>query len=117
LACTLRIGSERASLGELEVNLGIVGTDSARRLGRLLGPAVSADLLLTGRTVEAGEARRLGLLADVLPSEAFRDHVWQWCERITRNQPTTVFAAKRAVLDELYVTRDEALTIGNSIRM
>ena len=93
LACTLRIGSERANIGQLEVNVGLVGTDSAQRLARLVGAAVSAELLLTGRTVEADEARRLGLLNDVLPTKMFHDHVAQWCERITQNPPPTIFAA------------------------
>jgi enoyl-CoA hydratase/carnithine racemase len=116
LACTLRIGSERAQVGQLEANIGIVGADSARRLARLLGPAASAELLLTGRIVEAEEARRIGLLSDVLPTERFHDHVREWCERITRNSPAAVFAAKRAVIDEFWVTRDEVLTVGDSTR-
>ena len=74
LACTLRIGSERANFGELEVNVGIVGADSAQRLTRLVGPAVTAELLLTGRIVESDEARRIGLLNDVLSTERFPDH-------------------------------------------
>jgi enoyl-CoA hydratase/carnithine racemase len=115
LACTLRLGSERANLGPLEVNVGIVGADSAQRLARLLGPAVSAELLLTSRLVEADEAQRIGLLNDVLPAETFHDHVRQWCERIARNPPAVVFPAKRAVLDARSVTRDEALTIANSV--
>lgn len=116
LACTLRIGSERAQVGQLEANIGIVGADSARRLARLLGPAASAELLLTGRIVEAEEARRIGLLSDILPTERFHDHVREWCERITRNSPAAVFAAKRAVIDEFWVTRDEVLTVGDSTR-
>jgi enoyl-CoA hydratase len=115
LACTLRIGSERADVGQFEVNLGIVGADSAERLTRLVGPAIGAELLLTDRIVEADEARRLGLLNDVLPAEGFPDHVHDWCERITRNPPATVFAAKRAVVDGFCVNRDEALTLGHAI--
>jgi enoyl-CoA hydratase len=116
LACTLRVGSERASFGELEVNVGIVGADSAQRLARLVGPAVSAELLLTGRIVEPDEARRIGLLNDVLSTERFLDHVQEWCERITSNPAATVFAAKRSVVDGFGITRDEALTIGNPNR-
>ena len=116
LACTLRVGSERAHVGQFEVNAGIVGADSAQRLARLLGPAASAELLLTGRIVEADEARRIGLLNDVLPADKFQDHVRHWCERMTRNSPATVFTAKRVVIDGLCVTRDDVLTMGNSLR-
>lgn len=116
LACTLRIGSVRAQVGQLEVNIGIVGSGSAVRLARLVGPAVSTELLLTGQTVQADEAQRIGLLNDVLPVEGFANHVRQWCERITRNPPAKVFDAKRAIVDGLWVTHDEVLTIENSMR-
>ena len=85
LACTLRIGSERANFGELEVNVGIVGADSAQRLARLVGPAVNCRTSPTGRIVEPAEARRIGLLNDVLSTQRFPDRVQDWCERITGN--------------------------------
>jgi enoyl-CoA hydratase/carnithine racemase len=116
LACTLRIGSERAHVGKFEVNVGIVGSDSAPRLGRLVGSAVCAELLLTGRVIDADEARRMGLLNDVLPAEGFHNHVRQWCERITKNPPPTVFDAKRAVIDGFGVTHDEVVTIATSMK-
>jgi enoyl-CoA hydratase len=115
-ACTLRIGSERAQIGQLEANIGIVGSGSAKRLAQLVGPAVSAELFLTGRTVDPDEARRVGLLNAVLPAKKFGDHVRQWCERITRNPPATVFGAKRELLDRDALTRDEIVTIGDSLR-
>lgn len=115
LACTLRIGSERARVGPFEVNVGIVGSDSAQRLERVVGPAVAAELLLSGRIVQAEEARQIGLLNDVLPGEGFGDHVGQWCGRIARNPPAAVFAAKRAVVEAFSVTRDEVLSTANSV--
>jgi enoyl-CoA hydratase/carnithine racemase len=116
LACTLRIGSERAQLGEFAVNAGVVGSGSAQRLARLVGPAVSAELLLTSRVVEADEARRIGLLNDVLSAEGFDAQVREWCTRITQNSADTVFAAKRAVVDAFGVNRDDVVTIGTSFR-
>jgi enoyl-CoA hydratase len=116
LACTLRVGSERAQIGPLAVNVGIVGSGSAVRLARLVGPAVSAELLLSGRVVEADEARRIGLLNDVVSGAGFGDQVRQWCERITRNSAETVFTAKRAVVDAFGVTGDEVATIAASMR-
>jgi enoyl-CoA hydratase/carnithine racemase len=77
---------------------------------------VSAELLLTSRIVEADEARRIGLLNDLLPADGFPDQLRRWCEQITRNPPQAVFAAKQAVLEGFAVTRDEALTIATAVR-
>lgn len=112
LACTMRVGSERAHLGQPEVSVGIIpGAGGTQRLPRLVGPAVGAELCLTGRIVKADEAQRIGLLNAVLPTDGFLDHVRRWCGRITRNPPAAVFAAKRAVVDGLRVPLDEGLRV------
>lgn len=112
LACTMRLGSERAHLGQPEVSVGIIpGAGGTQRLPRLVGPAVGAELCLTGRIVKAEEAQRIGLLNAVLPTEGFLEHVRRWCARITRNPPAAVFAAKRAVVDGLRVPLDDGLGV------
>jgi enoyl-CoA hydratase/carnithine racemase len=112
LACTLRVGSERAHLGQPEVSVGIIpGAGGTQRLPRLVGPGVGAELCLTGRIVHAEEALRIGLLNAVFPTEGFLDHVRHWCARITRNPAAAVFSAKRAVVDGLRLPLDEGLRL------
>jgi enoyl-CoA hydratase len=68
MACTLRIASETAKLGQPEINLGIVpGYGGTQRLARLVGKGAALDLLLTGRQVTAAEALQLGLVNRVVP--------------------------------------------------
>ena len=68
--CDLRLGSRRALFGETFLNLGIIpGDGGAWFLPRLLGRQRAAELLLTGRLVEADEAREIGLLLEVLADE------------------------------------------------
>jgi len=63
LACDLRYASARAKLGQPEINLGIVpGWGGTQRLARVCGIGVAKDLVFTGRTVDAGEALRIGLV-------------------------------------------------------
>ncbi|MBA2624782.1 MAG: enoyl-CoA hydratase/isomerase family protein [Acidimicrobiia bacterium] len=110
LACTMRVGSERAHLGQPEVAVGIIpGAGGTQRLPRLVGPAVGAELCLSGRVVQAEEAQRIGLLNAVLPTDGFLDHARAWCARIARHSAPAVFAAKRAVVDGLQLPLDEAL--------
>jgi enoyl-CoA hydratase/carnithine racemase len=112
LACTMRIGSERAHLGQPEVAIGIIpGSGGTQRLPRLVGAALGAELCLSGRIVDAAEAKRIGLLNDVLPTEGFVDHALAWCARIARHPAPAVFAAKQAVVEGLRLPLEDGLRL------
>jgi enoyl-CoA hydratase len=69
MACTLRLASDTARLGQPEINLGIVpGYAGTQRLSRLVGKGIALDLLLTGRQITADEALRIGLVNRVVPA-------------------------------------------------
>jgi enoyl-CoA hydratase len=66
LACDLRYASSNAKLGQPEVNLGIIpGWGGTQRLARVCGLGVAKELIFTGRTVDAEEALRIGLVNGV----------------------------------------------------
>jgi 3-hydroxyacyl-CoA dehydrogenase/enoyl-CoA hydratase/3-hydroxybutyryl-CoA epimerase len=70
LACASRIASDdrRTQLGQPEVQLGVIpGAGGTQRLPRLIGIAQALDLILTGKSVRAGKARKLGLVDEVVP--------------------------------------------------
>jgi enoyl-CoA hydratase len=63
LACDIRYASTGAKLGQPEVNLGIIpGWGGTQRLARVCGLGVAKELIFTGRTVDADEALRIGLV-------------------------------------------------------
>ena len=69
MACTLRIAADSARLGQPEVNLGLLpGYAGTQRLPRLVGKGAALELLLTGRTIKADEALRIGLVNRVVPA-------------------------------------------------
>ena len=71
LACTFRVASDRAKLGQLEINLGIIpGAGGTQRLPRLIGRAKATELILTGKVIDAEEAFRIGLVNNVVPSDS-----------------------------------------------
>lgn len=112
LACTLRLGSERAHLGQPEVSVGIIpGAGGTQRLPRLVGGAIGAELCLSGRILQAEEALRIGLLNAVLSTEGFVDAAVEWCQRIARNPAGAIFAAKQAVVQGLRLPLDEGLQL------
>jgi enoyl-CoA hydratase len=63
LACTFRLAVPAAKLGLPEIKLGLIpGYGGTQRLPRLIGEARALEMILTGRTVEAEEAERIGLV-------------------------------------------------------
>jgi enoyl-CoA hydratase len=71
MACTLRIASDSARLGQPEINLGLLpGFAGTQRLPRLVGKGVALEMLLTGRHVTAEEALRIGLVNRVVAASS-----------------------------------------------
>jgi enoyl-CoA hydratase/carnithine racemase len=88
LACDLRYAAAGAKLGAPFVKLGMnPGMAATWLLPNVVGPAHARDLLLTGRTVEADEALRLGLVSRVLPTERFLDGVLEFARGIAATAP------------------------------
>src|SRR6201982_1391488 len=67
MACTMRLASETAKLGQPEEKLGIIpGYGGTQRLPRLVGKGMAMQLLLTGEMITAQEAQRIGLVNEVV---------------------------------------------------
>ncbi len=112
LASTLRVASDRAHFGQPEVSVGIIpGGGGTQRLPRLVGAGRAAELILSGRIVEADEAMRIGLVEAVLPHDGFVERMLEWVRPIATKPPAAIRAAKRAIFDGLRVPLDEGLRI------
>jgi enoyl-CoA hydratase len=112
LACTVRVASDRAHFGQPEVAVGIIpGAGGTQRLPRLIGPGRAAELVLSGRIIEADEALRIGLVEVVLPHDRFLERVLEWVAPMARHDPVAVQAAKRALLDGIALPLDEGLRL------
>jgi enoyl-CoA hydratase len=70
LACTFRLAAPTAKLGFPEIKLGLIpGYGGTQRLPRLVGEARATELILTGRTVEATEGERIGLINHIIDGD------------------------------------------------
>ncbi len=97
LACDIRYASERAKFGQPEINLAIVpGWGGTQRLARAVGPALAKDLILTGRTIDAAEALRLGLVSAVHPADELLDRTFETADSLAKKSPVALSAAKDA---------------------
>jgi enoyl-CoA hydratase len=110
MACTIRLASENAKLGQPEVKLGIIpGYGGTQRLPRLVGKGMAMQLNLTGEMISAQEALRIGLvneiaaLADLLPrAEAM-------AQKIAANAPLAIKYCMEAVNKGMEMTLAEGL--------
>jgi enoyl-CoA hydratase len=112
LACTLRVASDRSHFGQPEVAVAIIpGAGGTQRLPRLVGLGRAAELVLSGRIIEADEALRIGLVEAVLPHGRFLERVLEWVAPLANHDPKAVQSAKRALLDGVGLPLDEGLRL------
>jgi enoyl-CoA hydratase len=104
MSCDIIIAGEDAVFGQPEINLGVMpGAGGTQRLTRAIGKARAMDLILTGRTISAADAERMGLISRVVAPDATLDEALDLARRIAGQAPVAVLAAKEAIrqADEL----------------
>lgn len=110
MACSIRIASETAKLGQPEVKLGIVtGYGGTQRLPRLAGKGAALAMLLTGDSILAQDAYRIGLVEQVVPQAELLSTARQWAARMIANAPISVALSLAAVNAGLEMPLDEAM--------
>lgn len=98
MACDIRIGSEYSKFGQPEVGLGIIpGFGGTQRLSRLVGLAKAKELIYTGKTIKADEAKDIGLVNDVVAADELIDTAIELAQLILKQAPLAVKASKRAI--------------------
>jgi len=91
MACTIRIAAEHAKFGQPEVKLGLLpGGGGTQRLPRLVGKGRALQLILTGETISAQEAYRIGLVNEVVPAASLIGRAEAVLKQISANAPIAV---------------------------
>jgi enoyl-CoA hydratase len=112
LACTLRIASERARLGQPEVKLGVVpGYGGTQRLPRLIGESRALRLLLTGDIIDAAEALRIGLVDEVVPAADLLSRGHALATQIASSAPLAITGCLEAVRRGSHLHLHEAMRV------
>ena len=110
MACTLRLASENAKLGQPEVKLGLIpGYGGTQRLPRLVGKGVAMQLVLTGEMISAQEAHRIGLVNEVVPAGELIARAEAIAAKIIANAPLAIQYAIEAVNHGLDLTLADGL--------
>jgi enoyl-CoA hydratase len=112
LACHIRIASENARFGQPEVKLGLIpGYGGTQRLPRLVGAGRAIEILLTGDTLEAKEAERIGLVNRVVPAGELLDHCRQLAKKIMANGSLAIRLTLQSVYCGAGLPLEQAMTI------
>ena len=110
MACDIIIASEEATFGQAFVNVGYhPDTGSSYFLPRLVGVAKACELIFTGRTIEAGEAERIGLVNQVVPPDALLSTVKELALKIAKGPSVAIGLAKGCIYQGLQMSREQAL--------
>jgi len=110
LACTLRLASDNAKLGQPEVKLGVIpGYGGTQRLARLVGKGLAMQMVLAGEMITAQEAYRIGLVNEVTSAAELIPRAEALAAKIIANAPLAVQYAMEAVNKGMEMTLAEGL--------
>lgn len=96
LFCDMVIASEKAKLGQPEINVGVFPPVACYVLPRLLSWPKAMEYLLSGDVFDAATAEKLGLVNKVLPADGFAEGVEEFLKKFTKQSPVVLAMTKKA---------------------
>jgi enoyl-CoA hydratase/carnithine racemase len=88
MACTVRIAADTAKIGQPEIALGLIpGYAATQRLPRLIGKGRAMEMILTGTSIAADEALRIGLVTRVVPAAELMAEARKLAAQLARSAP------------------------------
>jgi enoyl-CoA hydratase len=110
MMCDVLIAAETAKFGQPEIKLGVLpGMGGSQRLTRAIGKAKAMDLILTGRTIDAAEAERAGLVSRLVPADELLSEAKSVATTIAGMSRSAARMAKEAVNRAFETTLSEGL--------
>lgn len=103
------VASDRATFGQPEIKVGVFPPVAAVLLPRLIGRNRALELVLTGETIDATEAKAIGLINKVFPAESFREKAEEFISKLTSLSGPVLRLTKRAVDRALYARVTEGI--------
>jgi len=98
MLCDFIIAGDNAKFGQPEINLGVMpGIGGSQRLTRFVGKSKAMDMCLTGRTMDAAEAERSGLVSRVVPVDTLVDEALKAAEKIAAQSLPIAMMTKESV--------------------
>jgi len=116
LSCDIRIASENARFGLLEVTLGLIpGQGGTQRLPRMIPWCKAAEMVLTGKIIDSHEAIQMGLINEVVSPDQLMPRAKEWAETICQAAPLAVKAAKEAMIRGCNMDLNDGLRLESTL--
>jgi enoyl-CoA hydratase len=112
LSCDIRIAAEDATLGFPETGVGLTVTTAGTKLiTQIVGLGKAKELILTGRFVDAREALDIGLVNQVVATEALLDQAMEMCRSINQRSPLAIKLSRIAIDQGLNASFEQILEL------
>jgi enoyl-CoA hydratase/carnithine racemase len=112
LACDIRIAAETSRFGLPQINAGLIPWDGGtQRLPRLVGREKAIEMILTGETIDAKEAYRVGLVNKVVPPEKLMSTVMSMAREMASKSSIALRYTKEAVYQGMDLTLEQGLRL------
>lgn len=116
MACDIILAADTARFGQPEITLGVIpGLGGTQRLTRAIGYYKAAELVFTGRMMDATEAERSGLVSRVVPADELLDEAQKVAESIAAKSLPVAYAAKEALRASQETTATEGLRFEKAV--
>ncbi|HXI25684.1 MAG TPA: enoyl-CoA hydratase-related protein [Pyrinomonadaceae bacterium] len=96
-ACDIVIASDRAKFGQPEIKLGVFPPVAAILLPRIIGEKKARAMILTGETIDAAEALRLGLVSHLVPGDSLQQTANEVLARLRELSSSSLAMTRRAI--------------------
>lgn len=110
MMCDMIYAGEKAKFGQPEIKLGVIpGSGGTQRLTRFVGKSMAMDMILTGRLIDAEEAKAIGLVARIFPPDRLVEETLAIAQTIAGYGHLSVMAAKEAINRAYETTMSEGV--------
>jgi enoyl-CoA hydratase len=110
MLCDVLLAADTAVFGQPEVKLGVIpGIGGSQRLTRAVGKAKAMEMCLTGRTMDATEAERAGLVSRIVPAGQLLDEAWTVAETVAAMSKPVTAMVKEAINKAFETTLTEGV--------
>jgi methylglutaconyl-CoA hydratase len=116
-ACDVLLAAPQATFGYPEVRIGFVAAMVLVFLSRQLGERLARELLLTGRTMTAEEAREAGLVHRVIESDRLTEEAVAFAENLTSGAPASLALTKELLWHTSGLPAGCALSLAETVNV
>ena len=113
-ACDLAIAADNAKFGATAVNVGLFCMGPAVPLLKSLGRKKTLELILTGDMIDAVEAKRIGLVNKVVPTENLKEETIKYAEKLAKKSPLALQIGKKSFYKMEDLDFESALDLSNN---